>query len=90
MTPLRVCKNPAHRDAKGKLIVRHPETLREYPDDVFEMSAADSVNPAVRRLFASHHDAVPTGFRGLPGGVFGDLLVVVDEATSTTKKGPNK
>lgn len=86
---LRVCKNPA-RAVGGKLVVVHPATRREYPDGVFEMSAADSVNPAVRRLFASHHDALPPGFHGLPGGVFGDLLVVVEETTGTTKKGSSK
>lgn len=86
---LRVCKNPA-RAVGGKLVVVHPATRREYPDGVFDMSDADSKNPAVRRLFASKHAALPPGFCGLDGGVFGDLLVVVEETTGTTKKGSSK
>jgi hypothetical protein len=73
---LRARKNPAH-EHEGKLIVLHPDTKREFPDGVFDLSDADAVNPRVRRLFAK-----PGEEGGLPGGVFGDLLAVTSESTA--------
>lgn len=82
---LTVQKNPAHA-VDGKLTVLHPDTGRPFADGAFVMTDADANNPRVRRLFADHRTPLPTGFRGLPGGVFGDLLVVEETTPAVTAK----
>jgi hypothetical protein len=73
-----VKKNMAHA-VDGKLIVVHPDTGKPFPGDEFKISDADLANPRVRTLFA------PAGTPGgLPGGKFGDLLVV--PAATPSKK----
>lgn len=77
---LRAIKNPARAEDGAALVVLHPDTRRPFPDGEFDLSDQDAVNPRVRRLFAPGSQA-----GGLPGGLFGDLLVVTATADVTAK-----
>ncbi|MBF0251799.1 MAG: hypothetical protein HQL35_14350 [Alphaproteobacteria bacterium] len=76
---MRVQINPANKPNGQDLVVLHPDTKGPFPSGPFDLSADDLKNPRVRRLLPP----------SVPGGRFGDLVLVVEPnpaADATAKK----
>ncbi|PKR50770.1 hypothetical protein [Thalassospira marina] len=77
---MKVQINPGKTVEGKRLRVFNPVRREFFPDGVFELSDQDLRNSEIRRLLP------PVSGGGISGGVFGDLVVVVDAAPAKKAK----